>query len=142
MPGAETQSREDHGESRRDDYLADHAHAPGSEGHRRPHEERIGLAHAGIGIDGHGKEHAEGDDGHLGGLAEPEPQDEQREQGDLRNGKRGRDERRSHGLGQREESDTHTDVTPSPAPRANPTNGHLGQDAAGTARQDPTRSAM
>ena len=49
-----------------------------------------------VGVDRHREEDAEGDHRHLGRLADPEPQDQERQQRDLRDGKGRGDQRRAH----------------------------------------------
>ena len=65
------------------DDLADHAPPPRAEGDGGADQQRIGLAHARVGVDRHREEHAERDHRHLGRLADPEPEDQQRQQRDL-----------------------------------------------------------
>src|SRR5215470_12195026 len=101
---AELEPGEDHGQGRGQDDLADDAPPPRPEGDGSAHEERVRLAHSRVGVDGHGEEDAEGDDGDLGRLPEAEPEDEQREEGDLGDGEGRRDERLAHRLRAREES--------------------------------------
>ena len=104
---SQPEAGEDHGQSRGQDDLANHAPPPGPEGDGRPDQQRVGLADARIGVDRHREEDAERHHRHLGGLADAEPEDEQRQQRDLGDGERGRDERLDDRVGQGEEPDGH-----------------------------------
>ena len=83
---------------------------------RRPHQQRVGLAHAGVGVDRHREEHAERDHRDLGRLADAQPEDQQRQQRDLRDRKRGGDERRAHRLGHARRSRPRRPTATPPAP--------------------------
>ena len=47
-PGGQPQASDDHRQRRRQHDLADHAEAPGAEGHRGADQQRLGLTHAGV----------------------------------------------------------------------------------------------
>src|SRR5919106_3812256 len=116
--GAELEAGEDHRRRRGQHPLADQAPPPRPEAHCRPQEQRVGVSHAGVGVDRHREEDAEHDHGDLRGLADAEPEDQQRQQRDLGDRERGRDERAADRLGQAEDADREADDDAAERPEA------------------------
>ena len=84
--GGYAEAGEDHGEGVGQDHVF-HGVAPaGVEAHGHLDEEGVHVFHAGVGVHGHREEDAQSDDGNFGHFTDTQPEDEEGEQGDFRNG--------------------------------------------------------
>lgn len=84
--GSYAEAGEYHGKGVGQDHVFHGVDPAGVEAHGHLDEEGVHVFHAGVGVHGHREEDAQSNDGNFGHFTDTQPEDEEGEQGDFRNG--------------------------------------------------------